>query len=228
MIVSHELRTIFVKSRKVGGTSVEIALSSLCGPDDIISPVTEEDERLRQELAYKGPQNHLRPLSEFTLRDVCHWARRRQRPLRFYNHMPAAAIRDSVGRDVWSDYLTFTVERNPWDRAVSMYFWRASRLDASSVPSFSAWLRQQKILSNFPLYAENGKLLVDHVLRYERLEEELAELCSSIGLRLPALPQAKSGIRPSRDWRSLYSPEDVEWVARACAPEIGLMGYTFE
>ena len=57
MIVSHEHRFIFVKTHKTGGTSVEIALAEHCGPDDIITPIVEEDEAYRTELGFRGPQH---------------------------------------------------------------------------------------------------------------------------------------------------------------------------
>ena len=85
MIVSHEHRFIFLKTRKTAGTSVEIALSGICGPDDIITPITPADEVLRADL--RGPQNFASPplVREAT------------------NHSPARKAREIVGEDVWRD-----------------------------------------------------------------------------------------------------------------------------
>ena len=47
MILSHAHRFIFIKAHKVASTSIEIGLSQVCGPDDIITPVTPIDEKLR-------------------------------------------------------------------------------------------------------------------------------------------------------------------------------------
>ena len=47
LILSKAHRFIFIKGVKVGGTSVEIALSDLCGPNDIITPITPIDELRR-------------------------------------------------------------------------------------------------------------------------------------------------------------------------------------
>src|SRR5271156_152978 len=44
MILSHEWKFIFIKGRKVAGTSIEMALSTICGPDDIVTPITPLDE----------------------------------------------------------------------------------------------------------------------------------------------------------------------------------------
>jgi hypothetical protein len=47
MIVSHEHKFIFLKSKKTAGTSIELALSQLCGPSDILTPLTRIDEASR-------------------------------------------------------------------------------------------------------------------------------------------------------------------------------------
>ena len=47
MILSHEHKFIFLGTKKTAGTSIELALSELCGPDDVITPLTREDEARR-------------------------------------------------------------------------------------------------------------------------------------------------------------------------------------
>ena len=69
MIVSHRHRFIFIKTRKTAGTSIEIALSPHCGPEDIISPIAKDDEQFRHELGYPGPQHYLKDKSEYGLGD---------------------------------------------------------------------------------------------------------------------------------------------------------------
>src|SRR4029079_12281736 len=50
MILSWSRGFIFIKGRKVGGTSVEMVLSTLCEAIDIVTPITQVDERQRIEL----------------------------------------------------------------------------------------------------------------------------------------------------------------------------------
>ena len=47
MIVSHSHRFIFIKTRKVAGTSVELFLSQFCGEEDIVTTLGP-DEKLRE------------------------------------------------------------------------------------------------------------------------------------------------------------------------------------
>ena len=52
MILSHRYRYLFLKTNKTAGTSIEIALSKFCGPDDIITPISPEDEAIRRRLVF--------------------------------------------------------------------------------------------------------------------------------------------------------------------------------
>lgn len=50
MIVPHKYQFIFLKTSKTAGTSIEIALSRICDKGDIITAVSDEDEKIRNEL----------------------------------------------------------------------------------------------------------------------------------------------------------------------------------
>ena len=64
MIVSYEHNLIFIKPRKVAGTSFEIALRALTGPSDIITPVYDESGAVA-EYSAKQPQNYQYPKMHF-------------------------------------------------------------------------------------------------------------------------------------------------------------------
>ena len=59
MILSSTHSFIFIKGLKVGGTSIEIALSTICGADDIVTPITAIDELTRLSTS-GGATNHLK------------------------------------------------------------------------------------------------------------------------------------------------------------------------
>src|SRR4051812_41096314 len=50
MIISLAHRFVLVRGMKVAGTSIEMALSTICGPDDIVPPMVPVEERKRQEM----------------------------------------------------------------------------------------------------------------------------------------------------------------------------------
>ena len=131
MIVSHRHRFLFVKTKKTAGTSLEIALSGICGPEDVITPISPPDEAERRRLGYPGPRNLEPATSRRGGLELVRRLRRRDAP-RFRNHMPAAGIRRLVPQAVWDGYFKFCFDRNPWDRAVSLYHWLGGERNPSS------------------------------------------------------------------------------------------------
>ena len=227
MIVSHRLRFVFVKTKKTAGTSLEIALSGLCGPEDVITPISPADEAERRRLGYPGPQNLDRPAARAS---SLRRALRRGRGRRFRNHTPAATARALLTPDVWGRYFTFAFDRNPWDRAISMYHWRGGEPRFGSIGGF---LRSDaaRAFSNYDRYAIDGVVAVDRVYRYEEMEEALRDITRRLSLDAPlALPRhrAKGGLgRDPRHYREILDPEEREWIAVVCAREIRLLGYEF-
>lgn len=227
MIVSHRHRYIFVRTRKTAGTSVEIALSKFCGPDDIIT--RDADDALRRELGYPGPQNDGGvPLRYYTFGEWRRLLTRGERA-RFKNHMPAARIRALVGEEVWRSYYKFAIERDPWDKAISLYYWR-TRNEEPRRPLLQ-FLQEvgARSLSNAHIYLIDGKLAVDRIIRYENLAEQLEEIRLRLALPEPlALPRAKGTHRSERShYSQLIGPAERAVIDAACAREIELLGYRF-
>jgi hypothetical protein len=225
VIISHEHRFIFIKTEKTAGTSVEIALSQLCGERDVITPVVPEDEATRNGAGARGPQNCQIPFRAYTPRDWGRLAIRRRRA-RFFNHASAAFIRDHVDEECWNTYFKFCVERNPWDKVVSWYYWRHREEPRPALTDFVQSGRADAI-RGFELYSVGGELAVDRVCRFENLEQELEEVARIVGLpELPRLPRAKGGHRADRrSYRDLLSQRDREKIAKVYAREIAGLGY---
>ena len=73
MIVSHKNKFIFLKTRKTAGSSIEIALSKHCGPEDIITQIAPSEEKMRLDMGYRGRQNTQIPISMYRKWDL--WSR---------------------------------------------------------------------------------------------------------------------------------------------------------
>lgn len=228
MIVSHKHRFIFVKTRKTGGTSVELALAPLCGPDDILTPLRE----YRDETSRVEARNYRLPEQDWSLRARARRWLGKPTPNRgtgFFQHMPAGDIRRLVGEDIWSSYFTFTIERNPWDRQVSLYHWHYR--NTASLPPFRSFILspfRRKKSRNWSMYTRDDRLIVDHVIRYDNLRAGLDEVLQRVGLEEGVnLPKAKSGFRSGRDYRSYYDDETRQKVADWYQPEIRAFGFEF-
>ena len=182
MIISHKYKFIFLKTNKTAGTSIEIALSKFCGPKDVITPISLEDEEIRKELGYRGPQNYLSPPWDYTYKDIAAFLKKGQRAHRFYNHISASEVKAHVGQQLWDDYFKFCVERNPWDRLVSLYYWKHK---AKPLPTFSEFIASDNPLilkrKGFELYTIDGQIAVNKVCRLENISEELETIRSQLG-----------------------------------------------
>lgn len=244
MIISHKHKFIFTKPRKVAGTSVEVALSKFCGPDDIItenvsSTDIDEDSYLDYARNHDG----------------------------YFNHMRAGRIKQKIGKKIWDDYIVFTIVRNPWDMVVSRYFWNKKNVTPRKTPKeilleiankpfsidlygklFNAVKRLRKnteltedddfrtfVLKKLPANISNtkyyfdwkGKPFNDFVIRYEHLDEDFKTVCEKIGILYEPLPLLKTKTRKERDCREFYDDELRERVANKFKKEIEYFGYTF-
>jgi sulfotransferase famil protein len=232
MIVSHEHKFIFLKTKKTAGTAIEAALSELCGPLDVITPYREESEGERKGLK---PQNYridhpLKPKRPLLRRILMRPERYYHPSVGFYEHMPAATVRGYVGEEVWRSYFKFAFDRNPWDRQVSWYLYKTK--SKPKRPSFERFMasRRRAYVNNHEIYMLDGALAVDFVGRYESLEQDLNEALRLAGVkRRIAVPRLN--VTPNKDeargYRSYYSDATRGLVAEWYQPEIALLGYGF-
>lgn len=210
MIISHSHRFIFIRTRKTASTSTELALASVCGPDDIITPFCRRDEALRSAFAARPPQHAFDAHGDE----------------RFDRHASATEVRAIVGDNVWADYLTFCVERNPWEKVVSLYFHRYKTAPRPPLDDF-VFGGEMVDAYNHPLYTVDGQLAVDHVARYEQLEQDLRDLLGTIGIDdLPPLARAKSQFRVDhRPARDILSAGQRDRIGQVFAAEVNRFGY---
>lgn len=219
MIVSHKYRFIFMRTEKTASTSLQRALQQLHKDD----PASFFTTGKRPKWAKYSP--------------IHYGALERNLPELFglHAHATARQARSVLGRNVFDSYFKFAVERNPWDRQVSLYFHRSWK--TKRTPNFDADMRswfyrntEYCHLHNWDIYAIDGQIAVDRVLRYENLSEELAKLSAELGFALPEeLARLRGDYRSDRPhYSTLYSDVTRDLVARWYAREIDALGYTFE
>lgn len=231
MIVSHQHKFIFIKTAKTGGTSIEAALSQICGPEDIITPFRMDSEEDRRE---HGPQNYriehpLKPKRSLWRKLLLRPERYYHASVGFYEHIPAWRASAYLGEKIWNSYFKFTFDRNPWDRQISWYLYKTKSQRVR--PSFERFMKGRgAFLGNYNIYSIDGNPAVDFMGRYENLEEDLARALKNVGID-QRLDVPHTNVTPNkdetRDYRSYYSDEMRELVADWYAPEIKLLGYEF-
>lgn len=233
MIISHRHRFIFIKTNKTAGTSFEFALARICGPKDIITPVSREDEKVRRELRLPGPQNHRLPIREIGAGKALSalLRGRASRELGYYNHISAAEIRAHLGEARWRSYFKFCFERNPWDRVVSLYYWKQRKQRRVTLAEF---IRSDEVQvlkrRGIGLYTIDGEVVVDRICRFENLVGELNTVRRQWGIDEPLeMPRLKGQYRrDKRPYRELLSDADRDHIAELFQDEIALLGYRYD
>jgi hypothetical protein len=177
MIVSHSHSFIYLRTRKTASTALEIALSTVCGSQDVITPFCPRDEGVRAEAGGRGPQN-LEPRNGVVPR----------------NHLPAESVRAFVGDDVWARYRVFSVDRDPLEKVVSLHYHRHKQEPRPGLDEFVGGGEAFDAF-NWPIYSIQGRPAVDWLGNYDRLTDFVGHLEDQVGVRLPPLVAAKRQFR---------------------------------
>lgn len=183
-------KLLFLKPRKVAGTSFEIALSRYAQGDDIITPISQEDEQVRTELGYSGPRNYLDGNGN----------------RKFSNHISAVEVKQKLGRE-WEVLNKVSIVRNPFDVYVSLFFYHNG--PEADISRISNWYLDGPGVSylgvNHKQYFVKHKLIVNRFIRYEFLEQDIVsmekEFPSLAGLYCTFREiKSKSGLRSSASY----------------------------
>ncbi|WP_034057545.1 sulfotransferase family 2 domain-containing protein [Lacinutrix jangbogonensis] len=168
-MISHKHKCIFIHIPKCAGTTIKYLLF----PDEVISWKDVDYDKLHG------------------------WCPERNF---FMQHATAHQLLETglVSEEVWNSYCKFTFVRNPWDRAVSDYFWMMN--DRKVKDSFKNYLLKQgrfKAILNdksklyyrgdhtipqTDFFDTEGHLKMDFIGRFENFNEDLALICKRIGL----------------------------------------------
>ena len=185
MIIDFEAGWLFVKTGKVGGTSVEIALSRLTSENSIITPNMPEEEELRRSLGYKMASGYQVPLRRYTLGQIIRRLIRGTRPKdTFWDHIGVEEIRDRIGVSAFDDLFKVSIVRNPFDEAVSRWRWYGERFGQDKVGSFEKFILNQPeiLVSNSRRTSIAGKNAMDSMVRYEHMSKDFKEIQKRLSL----------------------------------------------
>jgi hypothetical protein len=218
MLVSHRHKFIYTKTVKTAGTSVEAYFERFCMPESAWTPSHRRDAYATDTgiIGYRGPN----PPSD------CEW----------WHHMPAEQIREKVGADIWDSYFKFCVIRNPYEKAISsFYFFQQQPMHKQThfedEPSrFECWLDSCTPPIDRDKYLLDDKFCLDDVIRHETLEADMERICNRLNIPWDAayLPTYKSGLRPRHaSARNRYTDKSTRIVSDTYDFEIDYFNYAF-
>jgi hypothetical protein len=238
MILLTDPKLLFLKPQKVAGTSFEIALSKFADENAILTPILEEDEKIRLNLGFRGPQNFM--LSNFerftmlfkrTPKD-----KRYPRRLKFFEHISAKLVRQRLRPDIWSESYKVSIIRNPYDFIVSRYFYQegGKKKIVYSPDDFENFcFKNKKFNRNINKYFIGKEQIIDLYLRYETINDDIKKLENKF-IQLKGLADLFSQIKSKGQYRpkdittkEIYSksPRAQKFVAEKYRFEIETFGY---
>ena len=249
MIISHRHKFVYLKAKKVAGTSVEVALARHCGEGDIVTPIGSFDPKWDEE-EYDHPGTKQQG---------------------YHRHATLVPVRRQLGRDLWDAYFKFSIVRNPWDLVVSQYHWgtrsdywrtykgsvRTSlkrfwtnaprmgrnlrglgeslvrtflKMDAVSFEFFVKHMLRYYKPNNDPFYFDrSGAVGLDFLIRYENLADDYTSACKRIGIPPSRLPALKTKSRSERRHYSTYYDDRTREIGAKTYPRhIEHFDYRFE
>jgi chondroitin 4-sulfotransferase 11 len=159
-----------------------------------------------------------------------------------FRHDTALEIRAKTSARRWAKRFSFTIVRNRWDKVASHFHYRVQTNQTGLRDErieFSEWVlaaygeRVARYHDKPKMFMpqtewisdERGEIMVDFVGRFESLQDDFDTICARIGRRAQ-LPHMKRS-NPA-DYRTLYTVEAAEVVARRFADDLENFGYTFD
>ena len=219
MIISHSKRFVYVKPGKTAGTSIELALSPFCSSGDIVTVLRPTDERMRP----KSDAEIISPLFRNVKNDLT---------ISINNHSSYENALRVFGEQI-VDYEVMCTERNPWEKAISSFYWKGKgKKDMSDARRFNRFVGGNRSPDNFWFYTLYNDPVVDFVIRQECIMEDYSLFLTHFGddiEKFPLVRAAKAGNRPKEaTLERMYSVEKTrEYIGTQFADQLAFIPYNF-
>lgn len=211
MLISFQPTFLFIHIDKAAGTSIQRALQPFSAP--------RFDSRLRRRLVWLGKLNRIGGL---------------YRAVEFPEHVTANTVQNCLPPEMYSQLFKFAFVRNPWDRLVSRYSYLLRNENhprhqfvkrMNGFENYVEWEIARGMFQHKYVCDTDGKLIVDFIGYFERLQEDFAKVCAQLKVNVQ-LPQANSSSH--KDYRTYFTPALRDLVAKHFQRDTELFGYDFD
>ena len=221
MLMSNKKKFIFIHIYKTAGTSVM----------KVFLPYA----RLREKAAFAPglakriimKVNRLIGLNHNGLRHITG----------FHKFAKASDAVAKLGAKRYSQYYSFVFVRNPYDWAVSTYFYLRHLVQhplhqkamSMEFEEYIVWAIAQKPdrLSDW-LKDEQGKIIVSYVGRLEHLEDDLVKICAKLDIPFEKAPHENASPGREKDYRQYFNAHTRKLVGDYFAADLVMFGYNFD
>lgn len=227
VLVSHRYKFIYLKTKKTGSTTVDAFFQKFCVPEEELETFTTSHSATQR-------------ITDAGIVGSRHGGGRPQDKWR--NHKPAVVVKELLGEEMFDSYFKFSIIRNPWDKAVSLYhfhkmdargsfvdFVRKGMLEKLSTPA------RGKHSIDWYIHTLDNVPVCNRYLRFENLRNDVEELCKDLGIQeynMDELPHYKRS-RPRPHYSEFYiengtlADDVVQRVGEFYRREVDHFGYTF-
>jgi len=239
MIISYSQNFIFIKTRKTAGTSMEVALATTARDKDVATPFGTREELARWRTSPHAlarnfsTDNELERAYTEALKkedkrgmNLAMDAMKHGKKFVLHRHGGAKGARQAVGEKFWNAAFKFTVERHPYEKVVSFAWYRMQWYQGDFNEAMND-VFQRENYRNFDLYSIDGKPVVDFLIRYEHLRDDIRTVEERLGISiLEHMPRANSTQRKDRrPAREILTEVQKEQIYSTCRKEFELVGY---
>ena len=131
--------------------------------------------------------------------------------------------------------FSFSIERNPWDKVVSAYYWHKKiKPGQFENMEFDTYVENRHGLlpTDWYLYYPSEKLKVRKVYKYEERYDMYADLNNRFGFKITKdqvnLTRLKSDVRKNKDYKNMYDSTSKKVIAKIFEKEIETFKYTYD
>jgi hypothetical protein len=224
MLISHKYKFIMLRSVKTASTSTLGYFQNFCMPEnEVVKPTLEFTPEKVSEVGIVGP------------RGVGNIENSKWRPHITSRELKELLVTENLENPIWDNYYKFCNVRNPYNKAMSMYFDQKFRKNIELFEldierqEFETWVKTS-YGSDFTIYTDNSKFCLDDTIRYENLFTDLERVCTKLGITWTPedFPTFKTNRRPATVTASmLYTETAKTYIQDKCAVELSIFNYEF-
>ena len=225
-MISHKYKCVFIHIPKCAGTSIESALGHLDNHNGRGGQDHRSIRMIEQPWMNFNAITSKENIAEILRRPKHQYSKKVLNPKNKY----------TLTKEQYDSYFKFTIIRNPWARAFSLY----KNVMNDEIHKKNLKITKDLSLREFlNLYAGKGmlrpqvywiknfegKISLDYIGRFENLSEDVHEIFKKLQLENIKLPHKIKGT--GKDYREIYDDESIQIVSEVYKEEIRMFNYTF-